>query len=166
MSQSKPSGGSLSGGQGKVGPLLHVEHAAEVDLAQFAVGRCTSWPPGSRGAAVLRAHLHDALVLAGRLDHLAAFPRIVAERLFHVHVLAGLAGPNRGQRVPMVGRGDHDGIDRLVVQDAAEILHGFGALPWALVIPSSRVPRKSAGKFSTKAAGTVCVKIVVSTSAR
>ena len=39
----------------------------------------------------------------------AAFAHVVAHRLFDVHVFAGLDGPDGGQRVPVVGRGDRDG---------------------------------------------------------
>ena len=65
--------------------------------------------------------LHDALVLAGRLDHLPAFEDVVGSRFLDVHVLAGLAGPDRHQRVPVIGRGDHDGVDVLAVQELAHV---------------------------------------------
>ncbi len=39
----------------------------------------------------------------------------------------------------MIGRGNHDRIHRLVVQNAAEVLHGFGR--FALGFPDSRHPR-------------------------
>ena len=65
--------------------------------------------------------LHDAVVLAGRLDHLPAFEDVVGGRLLHVHVLAGLAGPDRHQRVPVIGRGDHDGVDVLALQELAHV---------------------------------------------
>ena len=48
--------------------------------------------------------------------------------LLDVDVLARLAGPDRAQGVPVVGGGDHQGVDALVVQDAPEVLHGLGAL--------------------------------------
>src|SRR5262245_21033201 len=54
------------------------------------------------GATPLCPHLHHALVLAGRLDHLAAFDEVVRDRFLDVHVLAGLAGPDGRQRVPVV----------------------------------------------------------------
>ncbi len=81
-------------------------------------------------AAALRADLHDALVLARGLDHLAAFPHVVAGGLLDVDVLAGLAGPDGGQRVPVVGRGDGDGVDFLVVEELAHVAvdPGLGAL--------------------------------------
>ena len=44
--------------------------------------------------AVMRADLDDAVVLRGRLDHLASLPHRARHRLFDVDVLAGLAGPD------------------------------------------------------------------------
>ena len=40
----------------------------------------------------------------------------------HVDVLARLAGENRHPGVPVVGRGDHDGVDFLVVEHAPEVV--------------------------------------------
>ena len=81
-----------------------------------------------RRAAVLRADLDDAAVLSRGLDQLLPFPAVVAQRLLHVDVLARLAAPERGRHVPMVGRGDDHGVDRLVVEHLAEILHAAGGL--------------------------------------
>ncbi len=69
----------------------------------------------------LVAELHDPLVLSGGLDHLAALPEIVAQRLLDVDVLAGLAGPDRHQRVPVIGRGGGHGVDVLVLQQLADV---------------------------------------------
>ena len=66
--------------------------------------------------------LHDAVILAGCLDESAAFDDVVAARLLDEDVLARLAGPNGQQRVPMVRRHDGDGVERLVVEHAAEVL--------------------------------------------
>ncbi len=35
----------------------------------------------------------------------------MAHRLLHVDVLAGLRGPDRHERVPVIGRGDRDGVE-------------------------------------------------------
>ena len=76
-----------------------------------------------RPAAVHRPDLHHLLVARRRLDHLAAFPHGVRRRLLDEHVLAGLEPPDGGERVPVIGRGDDDGVDVLVVEDAAQVLH-------------------------------------------
>ena len=73
--------------------------------------------------------LHDPLVLAGGLDALAALEDIVAARLLHVHVLAGLAGPDRDQRVPVVAGGHRDRVEVLVFQGLADVL----VRTWALM---------------------------------
>jgi hypothetical protein len=54
----------------------------------------------------------------------------VADGLFHVDVLARLQGPDRQQRVRVVRGRDRDGVDRLVLDQFAEVLveGGFLAL--------------------------------------
>ena len=76
-----------------------------------------------RPAAIHRADLHDLVVPRRRLDHLAAFPHRVRRGLLDVDVLAGLERPDGGERVPVVRRGDDDGVDVLVVEHAPQILH-------------------------------------------
>ena len=44
-------------------------------------------------------------------------------RLFYIDVLAGVTGEYRGGRVPVVRRGNDDGIDGDVVEDAAQVPH-------------------------------------------
>ena len=60
----------------------------------------------------------------GGHDHLRLV-RILAAGLFHIDVLAGLHGEQRRRRVPEVRRGDEDGVERLVVEEGAEILHAL-----------------------------------------
>jgi hypothetical protein len=43
-------------------------------------------------------------------------------RLLDIDVLARLASPDGGQRVPVIGRRDADGVDLLVVEHAAQVL--------------------------------------------
>ena len=71
---------------------------------------------------MLRAGLHDAVVAPRRLDHRAAFADIVRERLFDVDVFASLAGEHRDGGVPVVGRGDMNGVDVFPLQQPPEIL--------------------------------------------
>ena len=51
------------------------------------------------------------LVLAGGLDHAPAFTNVVADRFLNVDVLAVLHGPDCGQGVPVVRRGDGHDVD-------------------------------------------------------
>ena len=78
--------------------------------------------------SVLGAVLDDAPVFLGGFDQLASLEDIVAERLLDVDVLAGLAGPDRHQAMPVVGGGDGDDVHFLVVQDAADVLNAFGGV--------------------------------------
>src|SRR5262249_31078833 len=80
-------------------------------------------------AAALGAGLADLLVLAGRLDDAPALADVVADRLLDVDVLAVLDRPDGGQRVPVVGGGDRDDVDVLVVDHLADVLDELGHLP-------------------------------------
>ena len=51
-----------------------------------------------RRDAAVRPHLDDAIGVSGRLDHRLALQDRVADRLFHVHVGAGLDGVDHRQR--------------------------------------------------------------------
>lgn len=77
-------------------------------------------------ATALGAELDDAVVFASGLDHAAAFDDVMAGRFFGVDVLAGLAGEDCDQGVPVVGGGVDDGVDGFVVQEASEIFLGAG----------------------------------------
>src|ERR1700732_990426 len=46
-------------------------------------------------------------------------------RLFDVYVFPGLAGPDGHERVPMIGRGDGDGVNIFVFEQLANIDVGF-----------------------------------------
>ncbi len=73
-------------------------------------------------ATQLHAVLHDTLVLIGGFDDFAAFHKVVRAGLLYVHILARLASPDGRQRVPVVGRGNADGVNGLVVEYLTEIL--------------------------------------------
>jgi hypothetical protein len=83
--------------------------------------------PGKiQAAAALRAMLHHAVVLLGRLDALAALEDVVADGLFDIDVFTRLAGPNGNQRMPVVARGDGNGVEFLVVERLPNVLRGLG----------------------------------------
>ncbi len=72
---------------------------------------------------------------ASRLDHPPSFDDIMpAGRLLGVDAsLPGLAGEDGEQGVPVVGGRDGDGVDRLVVQEPAEVLLGLRRLAAGLL---------------------------------
>ena len=80
-----------------------------------------------RARALLGAHLHDAIVAAGGVDHQPAVADVVRDRLLDVDVLAGVAGVDAHDRVPVLGRGDHDRVDVAVLEQPAVVGHRFGA---------------------------------------
>ena len=110
----------------------------------------------------LHAGLADPLVALGGLNVAAAFADIVAHRLFDIHILAGLHGPDRGQRMPMVRRGNRDEVDRLVVEHGPQILRIFrlvamrilrGSL--AAVIADFRIDIADVGEFDVPVRGSI-----------
>ena len=101
---------------------LEAQAARHVDLADAAVLHELDRLAHGGPAAVHRAGLHDLVVGARGVRHQAAFQDGVRGRLLDVDVLAGLERPDGGERVPVVRRGDDDGVDVLVVEHAPEIL--------------------------------------------
>ena len=92
-----------------------------VDLADHAgVQLIDGFANGGRRAS-LRSMLAHAVVLASRQHQLPPFPDIVRAGLLDVRVLARLHGPDASQRVPVVGRGNADGVDVRVVDELAEV---------------------------------------------
>ena len=70
----------------------------------------------------LVAHLGHDLVLVGRLGEDAGFEDGMGDRLLHVHMLAAAHALHRDEGVRMVGRGDDDRIDvLLLVEHLAEV---------------------------------------------
>ena len=63
--------------------------------------------------------------LLGDLDHGLALGDGQRQRLLAVDVLALAHGVDGDQGVPVVGRGDDDGVDVLAVEQLAEVLVGF-----------------------------------------
>ena len=104
-------------------PRFVAECARDQELAQFA--RVDDL--GGRGPisarTVLRSVLNDPVVFASGLDGDSALVHVVAARFLDVNVLAGLAGPDRDQRMPVIGSRDRNGVNRLVVEDAADVLN-------------------------------------------
>lgn len=94
--------------------------------------------PSAAGAA-LRAVLDDAVVFAGGFNALAAFKDVVAAGLLDVDVFAGLASPDGDEGVPVVGRGNGDGVDGVVFQELADVGVGgdFGGVVFFQLIDSA-----------------------------
>ena len=122
-SQSRPAGGSASGGAADAGilvdvvPDLHLSDPPQPpglnDLGRLAV---------MIGAVLLGADLHDAFVLPGGFDDGPAFADRGGQRFLDVHVLAGLAGVDAAKRLPLAVGGHDDRVDVLIVEQLAEIV--------------------------------------------
>ena len=71
---------------------------------------------------LLDAHRHDAIVLARGLDGFPARFDLVRQRFLDVDVLAGGARLDRDRAVPVVGRGDENGVDVLALEQPLVVL--------------------------------------------
>ncbi len=52
----------------------------------------------------------------------------MAAGFLDIHIFPGLAGPNRGQRMPVVCRGDGNRVNILILQQLPDVLIFFHAL--------------------------------------
>jgi hypothetical protein len=71
---------------------------------------------------LLRAYLDDTIVSASRIHHSSTFIDGQRKRLFHVDVLASLAGRDHRKRVPVIGSGNDDGINILQIKKPSEVV--------------------------------------------
>ncbi len=102
-------------------PPFKTEAARHVHVADHAFAEFFHAFPHARRRAAVGAVLDDAVVFAGRLHQLRAFKNVVGAGLLDVHILARLTGPDAHQRVPVIRRGDGDGVDGFVFQQLAHI---------------------------------------------
>src|SRR6185369_2566902 len=120
-----------AGGNGLLGSVADgrapfvAEAARHVYVADGAVSEVLHGLHHGGVGTPLTAMLADAIVFFYRGDELAAFEGIVRARFLDVDVFAGLTGPDGLERVPVIWRGDRDGIDVLVLEDLAEIGAGL-----------------------------------------
>ncbi len=76
-----------------------------------------------RRAARLRAHLNHPPMLARHGHRDLALEDVVARRLLHINVLTRAAALYGQHRMPVIRRRNHEGVDGLVVQQIAIVLH-------------------------------------------
>ena len=73
------------------------------------------------------AHLGGDFVFAGGLGELAGFPDGMRERFFTLDMLAVFHRGHRDKGVEMIGCGDHDSVDvLLLVEHFAKVGEDFG----------------------------------------
>ncbi len=123
-----------AGGRGSVGLAadgvapFEAERARHVDVADGARFQFLCGVAKRQGGAAVDSVLHDAIVLARRGHQLAGFEDVMGAGFFAIDILARLAGPDSDQRVPVVGRGDGDGVDGFVFEQLADVGEAGGAL--------------------------------------
>ncbi len=88
---------------------------------------------GVRRGALLGSHLHLLAVLAHGLEEQRTFSRVVATGLFYIDVLASLQSVDGHWGVPVIGRGDGDGVDVFLFENLAEVFAGCGRVAHRLL---------------------------------
>ena len=131
-------------------PAAKAKAAGHVDLADGAFAQHLHCKALVADRAALRADLHHPPVLAGRLDHPVSLEHVVAGGLLHVHVLAGLTGPDRRESMPVIGCRHGNRLDVPVLEQLAHVRillrrvslcladDGRGALPRLLIHVADR----------------------------
>ena len=128
-SQSVPSGACSAGrSHGRAGPPTPMRIVLILPIRPFHTYSTAlrKWPPNS-----LRCWLpvwKIILAFVDLLDDPPALGDVMGQRLLAVDVLPGPGREDAGHRVPVVRRGDHDGVDALVLQQLAEVGVGLHAL--------------------------------------
>src|SRR5262249_62390587 len=115
-----PCGFALGGGVFR--QLRQVPVPGGADRGDAPEGTVANDLPGgvdARRTAPLHADLDNAVGRTNRLDHLRALVDGQRHRLFEIDVLLSLDAGEQLIVVPVVGRGDDDSVDVLVVEDAA-----------------------------------------------
>jgi hypothetical protein len=79
------------------------------------------------------AHLGDSLVLQRGIRHHPSLGDAVAEGFFDEHVLPRFEGAHGGERMPVIGRDDRDGVDFGVFEDPAEVAEDLRLVPSCLL---------------------------------
>src|SRR5262245_26907235 len=106
-------------------PALVTETARDLDFAEVTRADPFDRLFDALAGTALRAGLDDFAMFARGFDRLAPFPDVVGNGLFHIDILARLHRPDRGERMPMIGRGDGDGVHVLVLQQPPNVRVGF-----------------------------------------
>ncbi len=99
-----------------------------LELTMLAGGNFLSLIGPFLDGAVLGAVLNDAPIFLRCFDQFSSFEDVVTERFLDVNVFACLTSPDRHQAVPMVGGGDGNDVDLLVVQHLSHVLDAIGGI--------------------------------------
>lgn len=104
---------------------LVAEPASHVDVPDAPFMQKLDRCPGILAGPILEPDLHQYVIGASRMDHLATLPQLVAGRLFHVDVLPSLRRPDSSERVPVVRGRETDSVDLRILKDAPHVVFGL-----------------------------------------
>src|SRR4029077_17771050 len=102
-------------------PPLVANRTRHIDFANRPVAQVFSGVDHSGIRARLAAVLANSVVLLYRSHQLPPFKRVMRAGFLHIDIFPGLAAPDGHQRVPMIRRGNRDGIDILVLEQSANV---------------------------------------------
>ena len=108
------------------GPPFVAECAGQIGIAYGAVVYPLDGFDHAGIGARLAPMLAYSVVLLHRPHQLTPFKPVVRAGLLHVNIFAGLAGPDRHQRVPVIGRGDGNGVNIFVLKQPSNVAVRFG----------------------------------------
>src|SRR5688572_10284209 len=111
-----------------IGAELDVPGFGHQDSADHTFAQHRDCIGGNGRAALLGTVLNDAIATSGSIKQQLALTKAVAARLLDIDVLAGLERQHGGGRMPVVWRGDDDGVDCGLVQQAPHV--GDGSSRW------------------------------------
>src|SRR5262245_44667150 len=115
----------------RVAPFV-TKPASHINVADHAIPQLLRGFSQRGGRTAVCAVLDDAVVFTRGVDELPAFPITLRAGFFDINVLARLTGPYAHQRVPVVRRGDRDGVNRLVFEHLTNVHILFGPLACVL----------------------------------
>lgn len=97
-------------------PVFECDRPSHVDLADNALPQLANSFDDAGAGSGLSPVLHHATMPSGGVDDHPAFGDVVCAHFLQIDVLAGLAGPDRLQRMPVIRRGDGHGVDGVVFE--------------------------------------------------
>ena len=101
---------------------VHIPGLCKVSPADRAAMNLVDNLNGVRRRPLLCAHLHQLSIFLLHRHEQRSFGRVMAARLFDIHVLTCLHARNGHRRMPMIGRRNRDRVHVLQLQDAAKVL--------------------------------------------
>ena len=119
-------------------PDIDVAEATDAAVAHEGAGETED-----AGGALLGAELEDAFVAVDFFAQGPIFGEVEAHGFFEVDVFAGADGGQGGEDMPVIGRGDEDGVEVFAGEQLAEVVVRWRSP--VLVVPVDAVAAPGGG---------------------